>query len=172
MSRVEGDPLAVRYLRFSDACLTTGPQQVIMTYKAGKSTKFNRNWPLNWLSAHILSCSTPLGKLVTNGLTSHFAEGVFADAANLILRSNAEVKLAYLPKPNTRKPRANMPKPASAALRLTGLSRSEWDVGKGSTAIIHLLASSIQLAEGSYCSNYRPPFHKRRMEGEEKRGKI
>src|SRR5688572_25857585 len=114
---------------------------------AGKSSAFSRNRSLNLLPAHILSCSTPLGKLVTNDLSSHFAERVFPDAANLILRSDSEVNLAYLPKPDTSEPdipksRADMPKPASVAPRVTGFGRSEWDVGKGSTAIIHLLASS------------------------------
>jgi hypothetical protein len=84
---------------------------------------------------------------------SHFAEGVFADAAELILRSSAEVNLAYLPKPDTPEP--DMPKPASATFRQM-LARSAPDSGKGNTVVIHLLASSTQLSEGLCYSSYRP----------------
>lgn len=101
-----------------------------------------------------------------NDFWSHYAEGVFADAVDLILRSGAEVNLAYLPKPDISNPRADISKPAFA--QVMSFARSEWDIGKGSAVTIHLLASSTQLAEGLYCSSYHPPFTKEKRKAKRK----
>ena len=88
-----------------------------------------------------LSCSTPLSRLFTSTTYADVTYPLFADAANLILRSNTEGNAVCLFDP--------VPAAFSTIVDQTGrMSHAD-----GNTVLLHFLAGSTGIAEGLYFPN-------------------